>query len=125
MNEMGNLADGDLTIKATVTEDITGAIADSVNFTIDELRGLVGRINNAAAQVTTATEAAQTDLGAAARRSRKAVGGDPHDQRIGAEHGEGDERHVGERLAVGERGAAVARGRAERHRRRCRTRSPA
>lgn len=59
MNEMGNLAEGDLTVKATVTEEITGAIADSVNFTIDELRGLVGRINTTAAQVTTATEAAQ------------------------------------------------------------------
>jgi twitching motility protein PilJ len=59
MNEMGNLAEGDLTIKATVTEEITGAIADSVNFTIDELRGLIGRINAAAAQVTTATESAQ------------------------------------------------------------------
>jgi twitching motility protein PilJ len=59
MNEMGNLAEGDLTVKATVTEEITGAIADSVNFTIDELRGLVGRINNTAAQVTSATEAAQ------------------------------------------------------------------
>src|SRR6266568_2214377 len=50
MNEMGNLAEGDLTVKATVTEEITGAIADSVNFTIDELRGLIGRINAAAAQ---------------------------------------------------------------------------
>jgi twitching motility protein PilJ len=59
MNEMGNLAEGDLTVKATVTEEITGAIADSVNFTIDELRNLVGRINAAAAQVTTATESAQ------------------------------------------------------------------
>jgi len=59
MNEMGNLAEGDLTVKATVTEEITGAIADSVNFTIDELRGLVGRINAAAAQVTTAAESAQ------------------------------------------------------------------
>ena len=37
MNEMGDLADGDLTIRATVTEDITGAIADSVNYTIEEL----------------------------------------------------------------------------------------
>ncbi len=71
MNEMGNLAEGDLTVKATVTEDITGAIADSVNFTIDELRGLVGRINNTAAQVTNATEAAQktsTQLLAAAEK---------------------------------------------------------
>jgi twitching motility protein PilJ len=73
MNEMGNLAEGDLTVKATVTEEITGAIADSVNFTIDELRGLVGRINAAAAQVTTATESAQQTsvqlLAAAERQS--------------------------------------------------------
>jgi twitching motility protein PilJ len=41
MNEMGDLADGDLTIRATVTEDITGAIADSVNYTVEELRMLV------------------------------------------------------------------------------------
>jgi twitching motility protein PilJ len=59
MNEMGNLAEGDLTVKATVTEEITGAIADSVNFTIDELRTLITRINAAAAQVTSATESAQ------------------------------------------------------------------
>ena len=71
MNEMGNLAEGDLTVKATVTEDITGAIADSVNFTIDELKNLVRRINNAMAQVTTAAETAQktsSQLLAAAER---------------------------------------------------------
>jgi twitching motility protein PilJ len=38
MNELGDLADGDLTVRATVSEDITGAIADSVNYTIEELR---------------------------------------------------------------------------------------
>src|SRR5207248_8186050 len=59
MNEMGSLAEGDLTVKTTVTEEITGAIADSVNFTIDELRTLITRINAAAAQVTSATETAQ------------------------------------------------------------------
>ena len=41
LNEMGNLADGDLTVQASVTEDVTGAIADSINFTIEELRTLV------------------------------------------------------------------------------------
>ena len=40
---MGNLADGDLTVQASVTEDVTGAIADSINFTIEELRTLVQR----------------------------------------------------------------------------------
>ena len=59
MNEMGELADGNLSVRATVTEDITGAIADSVNFTVEELSKLVGRINSAAAQVTAATEGAQ------------------------------------------------------------------
>ncbi|MDX9837655.1 MAG: methyl-accepting chemotaxis protein, partial [Azoarcus sp.] len=59
MNEMGDLADGDLTIRATVSEDITGAIADSVNYTVEELSVLVRRINDAAGRVTTATEAAQ------------------------------------------------------------------
>ncbi|MCK6392631.1 methyl-accepting chemotaxis protein [Zoogloea sp.] len=59
MNEMGDLADGDLTVRATVTEDITGAIADSVNYTIEELSVLVRRINDAAIRVTSATESAQ------------------------------------------------------------------
>ncbi len=59
MNEMGDLADGDLTIRATVTEDITGAIADSVNYTVEELAVLVRRINDAAGRVTSATEAAK------------------------------------------------------------------
>jgi twitching motility protein PilJ len=52
MNELGDLADGDLTVTATVSENITGAIADSINYTIEELRVLVGRINDAANRVT-------------------------------------------------------------------------
>ena len=60
MNEMGDLADGDLTIRATVTEDITGAIADSVNYTVEELAVLVRRINDAAERVTRASNAAQS-----------------------------------------------------------------
>jgi twitching motility protein PilJ len=59
MNELGDLADGDLTVTATVSEDITGAIADSINYTIDELRVLVGRINDAATRVSATTESAQ------------------------------------------------------------------
>ena len=60
MNEMGDLADGDLTVRATVSEDITGAIADSVNYTVEELAVLVRRINDAALRVTNASNAAQT-----------------------------------------------------------------
>ncbi len=59
MNEMGDLADGDLTVRATVTENITGAIADSVNYTIEELSVLVKRINETASRVATASENAQ------------------------------------------------------------------
>jgi twitching motility protein PilJ len=59
LNEMGNLADGDLTVQASVTEDVTGAIADSINFTIEELRTLVKGINSATDQVAQATQDAQ------------------------------------------------------------------
>jgi len=71
MNELGDLADGDLTVTATVSEDITGAIADSINYTIEELRVLVRRINDAAGRVTKSTEIAQqtsAELLAAAQR---------------------------------------------------------
>jgi len=56
LDEMANLADGDLTTHTTVTEDITGAIADSVNYTIDALRDLVGTINDTSEQVTSAVK---------------------------------------------------------------------
>jgi twitching motility protein PilJ len=75
MNELGDLADGDLTVTATVSEDITGAIADSINYTVEELRVLVGRINDASIRVTGAAETAQKTsvelLGAAQRQSRE------------------------------------------------------
>jgi len=76
MNEMQTFAEGDLTVHATVTEEITGAIADSVNFAVEELRTLVGRINTAVAQVTSATESAQhtsTQLLAAAERQSQEI----------------------------------------------------
>jgi twitching motility protein PilJ len=76
LNEMGDLADGDLTVRAQVTEDITGAIADSMNYTIDELRNLVTGVNNAALQVTQKTAQAQsisTELLDAAERQSKEI----------------------------------------------------
>lgn len=51
MDELGSVALGDLTHQATVTEDITGAIADSVNYTVEELRSLVGNVQQAATMV--------------------------------------------------------------------------
>ena len=59
LDEMGDLADGDLTVNAQVTESITGAIADSINYTIGSLRDLVVEINRATEQVNTATGQAQ------------------------------------------------------------------
>jgi twitching motility protein PilJ len=59
MNEMGDLADGDLTVRATVTEDVTGAIADSLNYTTEEFRKLVSRIIAAVEQMGHATKNAE------------------------------------------------------------------
>lgn len=61
LNEMADLAEGNLTVRATVSEDITGAIADSVNFAIEELRSLVERINEAAQQLADSTAMARDD----------------------------------------------------------------
>ncbi|GAA0767728.1 methyl-accepting chemotaxis protein [Ideonella azotifigens] len=56
MNELQTVAEGDLTQQATVTEDITGAIADSVNYTVEELRSLVASVQGTAARVTDTTQ---------------------------------------------------------------------
>jgi twitching motility protein PilJ len=60
LDELGDLADGDLTVETTVTEDFTGAIADSINFTIDQLRSLVSTINETAVKVTGAAQETQS-----------------------------------------------------------------
>lgn len=59
LDELGDLADGDLTVNATVSEDFTGAIADSVNFAIDQLRQLVLAINSTAERVSQSSEQTQ------------------------------------------------------------------
>jgi twitching motility protein PilJ len=56
MNELQTVAEGDLTQQATVTEDITGAIADSVNYTVEELRSLVTQVQSTAVRVTDTTQ---------------------------------------------------------------------
>jgi twitching motility protein PilJ len=63
MNELQEVADGNLTVQATVSEDVTGAIADSVNYTVEELRSLVGRINVTAESVSQATGKARETTG--------------------------------------------------------------
>ncbi len=59
LDEMGDLADGDLTVNVTVTEDVTGAIADSINFAIEALRNLVETINETAGKVSGSAQSAR------------------------------------------------------------------
>lgn len=77
LNDMADLADGDLTVRAVVTEDLTGAIADSINYTIEELRTLITEINRATEQVTRVTGQAQQISGelfaAAEKQSREII----------------------------------------------------
>ena len=61
MNELQTVAEGDLTQQATVTEDITGAIADSVNYTVEELRSLVVQVQDTAGRVTETTSQVETN----------------------------------------------------------------
>ncbi|MDR0225115.1 MAG: methyl-accepting chemotaxis protein [Burkholderiaceae bacterium] len=76
MNELQSVAEGDLTQEATVTEDITGAIADSVNYTVEELRALVGSVQNTAtrvAQTTAQVDANSTELLAASTEQLREI----------------------------------------------------
>jgi len=76
LDELGSLADGDLTVQATVGEDVTGAIADSINYTIEALRELVGTINNGAIlleEVTKQTETSAKALALASKSQSKQV----------------------------------------------------
>ncbi|AZC25510.1 MULTISPECIES: methyl-accepting chemotaxis protein [Pseudomonas] len=60
LDEIEDLADGDLTVTASVTEDFTGTIADSINYSVDQLRDLVATINLTAGQVAGAVQETQT-----------------------------------------------------------------
>ncbi|MGF1546901.1 MAG: methyl-accepting chemotaxis protein [Thiotrichales bacterium] len=71
LDEMATLADGDLTVSATVTEDITGAIADSVNYAVDALRTLVYTINESAGKVSQRAEASRKNSIQLAEASKK------------------------------------------------------
>ena len=76
MNELQSVAEGDLTQEATVTEDITGAIADSVNYTVEELRLLVGSVQNTAARVahtTAQVDSTSTELLAASTEQLREI----------------------------------------------------
>jgi twitching motility protein PilJ len=77
LDELSSLADGDLTVQATVTEDITGAIADSINYAIEALRELVVTINDSAVKLdgaTRQTQALSTHLAKASAAQSKQIG---------------------------------------------------
>jgi twitching motility protein PilJ len=77
LDELGSLADGDLTVQATVTEDITGAIADSINYAIEALRELVATIEDSAIKIDDAarqTRATGGHLAQASETQSKQVG---------------------------------------------------
>jgi len=69
LDEMSSLASGDLTVQATVTDDITGAIADSINYAIEALRELVATINDTAMQLDQAARQTQAAAGHLAKAS--------------------------------------------------------
>jgi len=62
LDELADLADGDLTVQATVTESFTGAIADSINFSIDQTREVVSQINATATRVSDAATGTQESV---------------------------------------------------------------
>ena len=71
LDELAALADGDLTVQATVTESFTGAIADSINFTIDQLRALVSKINETSGHVSSAADATRASVDRLSKASER------------------------------------------------------
>jgi len=71
LDEMSSLADGDLTVQATVTDNMTGAIADSINFAVEQLRELVTGINITAQTVAESTQGTMTITGSLAAASNQ------------------------------------------------------
>lgn len=71
LDELADLADGDLRVQATVTESFTGAIADSINFSIDQMRGLVSKINETSEKVSSAADQTQSSVSALSDASQR------------------------------------------------------
>ncbi len=87
LDELADLAEGDLTVHASVTENFTGAIADSINFAIDQMRGLVSNINRVSVRVARAAEETQQTARSLANASdnqaREITAASDRDQRNG------------------------------------------
>ena len=110
MNELQGVAEGDLTQQATVTEDITGAIADSVNYTVEELRTLVSQVQGTVGRVTATTAAGRSQLDRAAGGVDRAAARDPRHRRVGAADGRPHQQRVDAGAGNGAGRAPVAAG---------------
>ena len=78
LDELSALADGDLTIQTTVTGEFTGAICDSINFTIEQLRSLVSTINDTAVKVSSSaleTQSTAMQLAEASEHQAQEISG--------------------------------------------------
>jgi len=111
LDEISDLAEGDLSIRASVTENFTGAIADSINFAIDQMRGLVFNINDLSHQVAAAAENTQSTaskLADAAEGQAKEIGAASHainDMAASIDH---VSSNAAESAAVAERAVEIA-----------------
>ena len=108
MNELQGVAEGDLTQQATVTEDITGAIADSVNYTVEELRTLVSQVQGTVGPGDGDDRAGRGQLDRAAGDLVGAAARDPRHRRVGAADGRPDQQRVDAGAGDGAGRAAVA-----------------
>ncbi|MFK8018830.1 MAG: methyl-accepting chemotaxis protein [Pseudomonadales bacterium] len=111
LDEIGDLADGDLTTNATVTEDFTGAIADSVNYAIGQLRELVSKINDTAVSVSGAAEQNQRDalgLAEASEKQAKEISGASSAVNEMAKTIDQVSSNAGESASVAERSVEIA-----------------
>jgi len=116
LDELADLADGDLTTEATVTEDFTGAIADSINFAIDQMRGLVRSIRDTAVQVAGAAQETQSTaihLADASEHQAQEIAGAGAAVNEMAVSIDQVSSNAGESAAVAERSVAIAKKGAE------------
>ena len=74
LDELGAVAQGDLTVKATVTDEITGAIADAVNYAVEQLRELVIRINQTSKSVAESAETTRNATSSLAESANEQAG---------------------------------------------------
>lgn len=111
LDELADLAEGDLTVHASVTENFTGAIADSINFAIDQMRGLVSNIKQVSVQVSkAASETLDTarDLEQAAEAQANEIGGATNEISEMAASIDRVSGHASESAAVANRAVDIA-----------------